>query len=125
MEETGAERPVEPGVSDGIERISDVSTDGEDVFGLQQLAEHYQQLIESITKRVETLSATASQSTQCVHQRVCDKELVAVDGAMKQLRIVMKQCEELEVELLKIQQIGFIVDGFRDRILSLEKQLPR
>lgn len=41
---------------------------------------------------------------------------------MEKLQEVMRQCDELETEMLKIRRVGEMVKGFRTRIEDLERR---
>lgn len=41
------------------------------------------------------------------------------------LRDILRQCDELQNEFLKIKRIGEIVKGFRIRVDSLEKRIGK
>ena len=44
---------------------------------------------------------------------------------MERLRDIMRQCDELQNEFLKIRRIGEIVKGFRTRVEALEARIGR
>lgn len=44
---------------------------------------------------------------------------------MERLREILRQCDELQDEFLKIRRIGEIVKGFRRRVESLEGRVGR
>ena len=44
---------------------------------------------------------------------------------MERLRDIMRQCDELQNEFLKIRRIGEIVKGFRARVEALEARIGR
>lgn len=64
------------------------------------------------------------QSTQAHHRRtqsVADRATMEIE----RLREVMRQCDELQNEFLKIKRIGEIVKGFRQRVELLEQRIGR
>lgn len=44
---------------------------------------------------------------------------------MERLRDILRQCDELQNEFLKIKRIGDIVKGFRARVEDLEKRIGK
>lgn len=70
------------------------------------------------------LSAQTLRSTQASHRRaskVVDHATVEIET----LRDILRQCDELQNEFLKIKRIGEIVKGFRIRVDSLEKRIGK
>ncbi|KAL0636049.1 hypothetical protein Q9L58_004955 [Maublancomyces gigas] len=95
-----------------------------DPGALQALSTHFDNLLASITQRVETLSVQTLRSTQASHRRaskVVDHATIEIET----LRDILRQCDELQNEFLKIKRIGEIVKGFRIRVDSLEKRIGK
>jgi hypothetical protein len=70
------------------------------------------------------LSAQTLRSTQASHRRastVVDRATVEIET----LRDILRQCDELQNEFLKIKRIGEIVKGFRVRVDALEKRIGK
>jgi len=70
------------------------------------------------------LSEQTRASTQATHRRsshVVDRATVEIET----LRDILRQCDELETEFLKIKRLGEMVKGFRKRVETLEKRMGR
>ncbi|TGZ82650.1 hypothetical protein EX30DRAFT_338964 [Ascodesmis nigricans] len=91
---------------------------------LAQLSAHFDGLLNSIAERVEFLSTQTLQSTQS-HRRRTQLVTDHVTLEIERLKDVMRQCDELQNEFLKIKRIGEIVKGFRQRVEVLEKRVGR
>lgn len=70
------------------------------------------------------LSTQTLQSTQS-HRRRTQLVTDHVTLEIERLKDVMRQCDELQNEFLKIKRIGEIVKGFRQRVEVLEKRVGR
>lgn len=95
-----------------------------DPAALAALSTHFDNLLASISQRVENLSAQTLRSTQASHRRastVVDRATVEIET----LRDILRQCDELQNEFLKIKRIGEIVKGFRVRVDALEKRIGK
>ncbi|KAL7271662.1 hypothetical protein RUND412_005551 [Rhizina undulata] len=95
-----------------------------DPAALAALSMHFDQLLLAITQRVETLSNQTLRSTQSTHKRAAS----VVDRAsaeIENLRDILRQCDDLQNEFLKIKRIGEIVKGFRARVEALEKRVGK
>ncbi|KAI5795525.1 hypothetical protein EDC01DRAFT_614744 [Geopyxis carbonaria] len=91
---------------------------------LAQLSAHFDGLLQAITSRVENLSQQTLKSTNAYHRRannVSDHATMEIE----RLREIMRQCDELQIEFLKIKRIGEIVKGFRQRVETLEQRIGR
>ncbi|KAF8428264.1 hypothetical protein EV426DRAFT_335139 [Tirmania nivea] len=95
-----------------------------DSNALTALSMHFDGLMAAITARVQTLSEQTRASTQATHRRsshVVDRATVEIET----LRDILRQCDELETEFLKIKRLGEMVKGFRKRVETLEKKMGR
>ncbi|KAI5809885.1 hypothetical protein DFH27DRAFT_476267 [Peziza echinospora] len=95
-----------------------------DSNALTALSNHFDGLMSAITTRVQNLSEQTRVSTQATHKRSTQ----AVDRAtieIETLRDILRQCDELETEFLKIKRLGEMVKGFRKRVEGLEKRVGR
>lgn len=95
-----------------------------DPKALAQLSAHFDGLLTAITSRVEVLSQQTLRSTNAHHRRaqsVADRASME----MERLREIIRQCDELQNEFLKIKRIGEIVKGFRTRVEILEQRIGK
>ncbi|KAF8435265.1 hypothetical protein BGX38DRAFT_1069392, partial [Terfezia claveryi] len=95
-----------------------------DSNALTALSMHFDGLMAAITARVQALSEQTRTSTQATHHRsshVVDRATVEIET----LRDILRQCDELETEFLKIKRLGEMVKGFRKRVETLEKKMGR
>lgn len=92
---------------------------------IASLSHHFKVLIEQMTRRVQYLSENANESVLSTQRQLEANEISEADKQMRRAREVLKQCDELEDEFLKIRQIGEIARGFRERISALEKSLEK
>jgi hypothetical protein len=67
----------------------------------------------------QTLDATNS------HHRRATSVADMANKEMERLRDILRQCDELQNEFLKIKRIGDIVKGFRARVEDLEKRIGK
>jgi hypothetical protein len=114
---------VDAPVGGSNDTVESGGSEQEDVFEVAQLHQNFSQLVEGISQRVNSLSESARKSVMATHRHLLDDEIARADKQIGELKNVMAQCDELEVELLKIRQIGEIARGFKDRILDLEVKL--
>lgn len=92
---------------------------------IASLSRHFRLLIEQMTRRVQYLSENANESVLSTQRQLESNEIAQADKQMNRARQVLKQCDELEDEFLKIRQIGEIAKGFRGRIAALEKSFEK
>ncbi|RPA78388.1 hypothetical protein BJ508DRAFT_212071 [Ascobolus immersus RN42] len=90
-----------------------------DPVSLAKLNSHFDGLLLAISSKIDQLTSQTKESTQQQAYRAN----AMVDYAareMDQLTEIMRQCDELNTEMLKIQRVGEMVKGFRARIEALE-----
>jgi len=95
-----------------------------DPRALARLSEHFDDLLSTITVRVENLSQQTLKATNAHHRRASS----VADHATREierLREILRQCDELQIEFLKIKRIGEIVKGFRARVEVLEQRIGK
>ncbi|KAF8473941.1 hypothetical protein BDZ91DRAFT_712864 [Kalaharituber pfeilii] len=95
-----------------------------DSNALAALSAHFDGLMAAITARVQTLSEQTRASTQATHKRsshIVDRATLEIET----LRDILRQCDELETEFLKIKRLGEMVKGFRNRVEQLERKVGR
>ncbi|KAI5846055.1 hypothetical protein BZA05DRAFT_377496 [Tricharina praecox] len=95
-----------------------------DPQALSQLSSHFDALLSSITSRVESLSSQTLKSTTAHHRRA-NSVAEQANREIERLREILRQCDELQNEFLKIKRIGEIVKGFRKRVEVLEGRIGK
>jgi hypothetical protein len=70
------------------------------------------------------LSAQTLKATNAHHRRATNVADQAT-REMERLREILRQCDELQNEFLKIKRIGEIVKGFRARVEALEQRIGK
>lgn len=95
--------------------------DSEDTLGIARLTQDFEVLIDTIAARVESLTSQALQSSKERNQEIQDTSILKADQEIHALKNFLKQCDEFELDFLKIQQIGEIVKEFKIRIQQAEK----
>lgn len=115
-----------------------------DPQALSQLSAHFDTLLSSISSRVEgvrpslnfpppkfpqltlnlQLSSQTLKSTTAHHRRASSVAEQA-NREIERLREILRQCDELQNEFLKIKRIGEIVKGFRKRVEVLEGKIGK
>ncbi|KAF8250529.1 hypothetical protein K440DRAFT_541414 [Wilcoxina mikolae CBS 423.85] len=95
-----------------------------DPRALAQLSAHFDGLLAAITSRVENLSQQTLKATTAHHRRASSVADQAT-REIERLREILRQCDELQNEFLKIKRIGEIVKGFRTRVEVLEQRIGK
>ncbi|CCX33740.1 hypothetical protein FPQ18DRAFT_318429 [Pyronema domesticum] len=95
-----------------------------DPRALSALSAHFDELLGAITTRVKLLSQQTLDATNSYHRRATSVADMA-NKEMERLRDILRQCDELQNEFLKIKRIGDIVKGFRARVEDLEKRIGK
>lgn len=95
----------------------------EDEYNVNQLSQDFASLLEAINHRVHELADATQASVESKHRAVLRTEMLQADEQIAQLNRVLKLCDELEHEFLKIRQIGEIASDFRNRLARVERQL--
>jgi len=120
-----------------------------DPRALAQLSAHFDGLLAAITSRVENvflspsllslphtqladrdytralqLSQQTLKATNAHHRRASSVADQAT-REIERLREILRQCDELQNEFLKIKRIGEIVKGFRARVEVLEQRIGK
>ncbi|ANB12654.1 hypothetical protein AWJ20_916 [Sugiyamaella lignohabitans] len=97
----------------------------EDIFGISKFAGDFAELVSAVGNRINEMSETARKSVASNHQHLVRNEIAIADDQMAQLKSVLTECDDLELELMKIRQIGEIAKSFKIRMLAIEEQLAR
>lgn len=95
----------------------------DDPLGIGQLSRNFEQLVEKINERVRLLSSQVLQSVEGEQYAIGKSQIQASDNEIKRLKQLITQCDEFELDFLKIGQIADIAKEFKLRILALEKAI--
>lgn len=95
----------------------------DDPLGIGNLSKSFEQLVEKINDRVTQLSTQALHSAQGEQSAIERSQIRKSDDEIKRLRRLISQCEEFELDFLKIGQIADIAKEFKARIQALEKDV--
>ncbi|WPG97769.1 Hypothetical protein R9X50_00055000 [Acrodontium crateriforme] len=93
-----------------------------DPASLNLLARHFDQVLQSISGRLEQLDRAMAAATETQHTRV-RSALQAADDTLARLRLIEEQSEELENEFAKIGRLREIVRSYRARVAEMERRL--
>lgn len=102
--------------------------DAEDPLGLKELALNYDYLVFKINDYIANLS-------QVTYDAVSSKEkLVKQDYLTNQLHLtdelqsideLLRKCNELELEFIKVDQLKLFVEDFKQRLFELETEYQK
>ncbi|CUS09362.1 unnamed protein product [Tuber aestivum] len=120
----GHQHPSTPSSSSTTNTANSGGSLNLDPQALAALSNHFDALLAAITNRVETLSTQTVRSTQASHRRA-GGVVEAATVEIETLKDVLRQCDELQNEFLKIRRIGEIVKGFRARVDALERRIGK
>jgi spore germination protein YaaH len=90
---------------------------------LINLSRDFNELVAAIINRVQELTETTNKSVQYTYNQIERNDIRAANDQIRQLRDIIKQCDELEVDFLKIRQIGQIALDFKQRLQAIERSL--
>ncbi|EGV66696.1 hypothetical protein PSN45_002684 [Yamadazyma tenuis] len=100
----------------------------EDPMGLKQLALSYDYLIYKINDHVKSLSditfESVSQKESLIKRDYLQQQL-KLDMEMAQIDKLLVECDKLELEFMKLDQLKGFVDDFKVRVSRLETQFSR
>ncbi|CAK7901434.1 biogenesis of lysosome-related organelles complex 1 subunit Cnl1p [[Candida] anglica] len=95
----------------------------EDPLGLRELAVRFDYLLYRINDHVTNLSELTYQSVcskrDTIEIEYLDKQL-QLDKKLKDVDTILRSCDELELELMKLDQMSNFVDDFKERLHVLE-----
>lgn len=89
---------------------------------IDSLSQHFHDLIRQMSATVNKLSEQAHASSSSTHKMVLN-DISQADRRIAQLKSLVKQCDELQDEFVKIGLIGEFAKGFHLRISRLEEEL--
>ncbi len=81
----------------------------------------YNELVHTITQRIQTLSNQAVQSTKYTDQTCQEGVIKDADTIIDKLNQLLKECDLLEQEFIKVEQLKMITEDFDGRLKELEK----
>ncbi|SCU93134.1 LAMI_0E13344g1_1 [Lachancea mirantina] len=115
--------------SNGITAQETEEQGPQDPFGIDRLSVHYDYLLYRIQDYVSSIHLQTTnvcrRQNELVEQGIIGE---VIDGNIEQMQKVLRQCEELENEFDKLDQIDQIVQSFHDRIKDVAdsyRQLAR
>lgn len=100
-------------------------TEEEDPLGLKELALNYDYLIYKMNDHMNNLSEqtyTAVKEKEVLVNEYLEKKL-QLDKEMKEIDLILKKCEQLELEFMKLDQLSSFIEGFKNRLDTIESQL--
>jgi len=94
----------------------------DDPLSVKKLALSFDYLMYKVS---EKMGALAQQTETSVVSRKdeADKQLIDIETSMNNLKLLIRKCDDLDADFTMIEQIGFLVTDFKERVKSLEAQI--
>ncbi|ODQ67495.1 hypothetical protein NADFUDRAFT_49924 [Nadsonia fulvescens var. elongata DSM 6958] len=105
---------------------SELRSDSESVsdpFGVIQLTEDFEYLLQKISTKVKELCLRSEESAKSTLKMYEENELKVAEDEIVRFKQIIKECDEIEKEFIQATVIGEIVKDFKGRIVKLEEKL--
>ncbi|CAH2354793.1 biogenesis of lysosome-related organelles complex 1 subunit Cnl1p [[Candida] railenensis] len=105
-----------------------MEVDEEDPLGLRNLAVQYDYLMFKINDRLSTLSDQTYQSVISKQNAIENNYIgdqLKLTEQIKEIDDIILSCKEIELELMKLDQIESFVSDFKERVVALEEQFSK